>query len=133
MKRPLNYTQQEDKNSSLIQTGILDFHVIGKRKLLDNKMISITHVTFSKILRVSGIFFVLQKQTLPKFICKCPLLKINKSWRNLSERCFESKSLFQCADVTSIGESLFTLFASLTYAYHYLMTLIKKNLNIERV
>ena len=24
-----------------------------------------------------------------------------------------------------IGESLFTLFASLTYAYHYLMTLIK--------
>ena len=26
---------------------------------------------------------------------------------------------------TSIGESLFTLFASLTYAYHYLMTLIK--------
>ena len=25
----------------------------------------------------------------------------------------------------SIGESLFTLFASLTYAYHYLMTLIK--------
>ena len=25
----------------------------------------------------------------------------------------------------SIGESLFTLFASLTYAYHYLKTLIK--------
>ena len=24
-----------------------------------------------------------------------------------------------------IGESLFTLFASLTYVYHYLMTLIK--------
>ena len=24
-----------------------------------------------------------------------------------------------------IGESLFTLFASLTYAYHYLLTLIK--------
>ena len=27
-----------------------------------------------------------------------------------------------------IGESLFTLFASLTYAYHYLMTLIKLKL-----
>ena len=27
--------------------------------------------------------------------------------------------------VQSIGESLFKLFASLTYAYHYLMTLIK--------
>ena len=27
----------------------------------------------------------------------------------------------------SIDESLFTLFASLTYAYHYLMTLINKN------
>ena len=25
----------------------------------------------------------------------------------------------------AIGESLFTLFASLTYVYHYLMTLIK--------
>ena len=32
---------------------------------------------------------------------------------------FESRR--QCP----IGESLFTLFASLTYAYHYLMTLIK--------
>ena len=31
------------------------------------------------------------------------------------------------------GESLFTLFASLTYAYHYLMTLKRiKTLNIER-
>ena len=102
MKHPLNYTQKEDKNSSLIQTGILDFHVIDKRKLLDKKMISITHVTFRKILWVSGIFFDLQKQTLrfPKLISKCPLLKINKSWRNLNERCFESKSLFQCTDVT---------------------------------
>ena len=27
--------------------------------------------------------------------------------------------------VPPVGESLFTLFASLTYAYHYLMTLIK--------
>ena len=27
--------------------------------------------------------------------------------------------------VNTIGESLFTLFASLTYAYHYLMTLTK--------
>ena len=27
----------------------------------------------------------------------------------------------------AIGESLFTLFASLTYTYYYLMTLIKKN------
>ena len=26
---------------------------------------------------------------------------------------------------STLGESLFTLFASLTYAYHYLMTLIK--------
>jgi len=30
--------------------------------------------------------------------------------------------------VIDIGESLFTLFASLTYAYHYLMTLIKQKL-----
>ena len=30
--------------------------------------------------------------------------------------------------VRSIGESLFTLFASLTYAYHYLMMLIKEKL-----
>ena len=28
-------------------------------------------------------------------------------------------------DSLKTGESLFTLFASLTYAYHYLMTLIK--------
>ena len=28
-------------------------------------------------------------------------------------------------DWVIIGESLFTLFASLTYVYHYLMTLIK--------
>ena len=28
----------------------------------------------------------------------------------------------------SIDESLFTLFASLTYAYHYLMTLINQKL-----
>ena len=27
--------------------------------------------------------------------------------------------------IECIGEALFTLFASLTYAYHYLMTLIK--------
>ena len=31
------------------------------------------------------------------------------------------KALLTCV----VGESLFTLFASLTYAYHYLMTLIK--------
>ena len=35
----------------------------------------------------------------------------------------------RCSSTTQgdqqIGESLFTLFASLTYAYHYLMTLIK--------
>ena len=29
--------------------------------------------------------------------------------------------------IAHIGESLFTLFASLRYAYHYLMTLINKN------
>ena len=34
--------------------------------------------------------------------------------------------------LNSIGESLFTLIDSLTYAYHYLMTLITKTLNIER-
>ena len=28
-------------------------------------------------------------------------------------------------EMQAIGESLFTLFASLTYAYHYLMTLMK--------
>ena len=32
---------------------------------------------------------------------------------------------------TCIGESLFTLFVSLTYAYHYLMTVIQKSLDIE--
>ena len=35
---------------------------------------------------------------------------------------FCPKELF---DWNGIGGSLFTLFASLTYAYHYLMTLIK--------
>ena len=34
-------------------------------------------------------------------------------------------NVFQGVHLFSIGESLFTLFASLTYAYHYLMTLIK--------
>ena len=34
--------------------------------------------------------------------------------------------------LNSIGESLFTLLTSLTYAYHYLMTLITKTLNTER-
>ena len=36
-----------------------------------------------------------------------------------------SKQGLLSMQVHSIGESLFTLFASLTYAYHYLMTLIK--------
>ena len=47
--------------------------------------------------------------------------------------CFGFETLFRNLEPTwarlstdlDIGESLFTLFASLTYAYHYLMTLIK--------
>ena len=41
---------------------------------------------------------------------------------------------YYCPDevLDLIGESLFTLFASLTYAYHYLMTLIKLEIVITR-
>ena len=46
---------------------------------------------------------------------------------HLSDNCSLSCSFLYINDlpVFPIGESLFTLFASLTYTYHYLMTLIK--------
>ena len=51
------------------------------------------------------------------------------SWRGLCFSLFSNAEwCFYNVHCKRIGESLFTLFASLTYAYHYLMTLIKQKL-----
>ena len=47
------------------------------------------------------------------------------SIRNQSNYRSRSQALMKWYSTITIGESLFTLFASLTYASHYLMTLIK--------
>ena len=56
--------------------------------------------------------------TVSSLSCISPLLFLRKI--DFFILVFFGKDLLFC-----IGESLFTLFASLTHAYHYLMTLIK--------